>query len=162
MSNVNKYGERAPLRIRPGFSRRLAAFLLTLHCIALGLVFAIPLDWYWRTLLVAAVFLGLLYSSAVHLLYLWPRAIREVTWGADGTWSLSLVSAEQIQARLLPSTYVSVELMVLNFRCNGWRQCALVLLPDALDGELLRRLRVRLRLYGAASDADTDAMPRVG
>jgi len=75
-----------------------------------------------------------------------PWAGREAIWEPDGTWILTLVSGQQIEARLLPSTFVTPGLSVLNLRCGRWRSRAMVLLPDSLDPDLLRRLRVRLRL----------------
>lgn len=154
---VSKHRERPPLRIRPGSSRRLAAFLLAAHSAALAVAFAIPLDWYWRAVLVVVVLSGFLYALGVHYLYLVPWAVREAIWGADGTWTLILVSGGRVEASLLPSTYVTARLLVLNFRCGRWQYRALVLPPDALDANLLRRLRVRLRLTGAERVANADA-----
>jgi hypothetical protein len=67
-----------------------------------------------------------------------------------------------VQARLSPSSFVATGLVVLNFRHGRWRACSLVLLPDALDPHLLRRLRVRLRLAGSchsSSSADDPELP---
>lgn len=154
---MSKHRERPPLTIRPGASRRLAFFLLVVHGAVLAVAFAIPLDWYWRVVLVAVLLSGFLYALGVHFLYLVPWAVREATWGADGTWILTLVSGERVDARLLPSTYVTASLLVLNFRCGRWQYRALVMLPDALDANLLRRLRARLRLAVAEHNANADA-----
>ena len=153
-----KHRQRTPLRIRPRASRRLAAFLLTTHLAALAVVFALALDLYLSVGLAAAVLLAFGYSVGSHLLYLVPSAVREVTWGSDGVWTLTLVSGEQIEARLLPSTYVTGHLLVLNFRRGRWWARSLVLLADSLDINLLRRLRARLRLAGVESTASTDAL----
>jgi hypothetical protein len=157
MPGANKHGERPPLRIRPRPSRRLALSLLVGHLAALAVVFAIPLGWYWRLGLAAAVLAGLAYGICAHVLYLAPWTVREATWGPDGTWTLALVSGRRVDARLLPSTYVTRGLQVLNFRTGRLRTRTLTLLPDAVDGDLLRRLRVRLRLEGARTLSDTDA-----
>ena len=155
---MSRNRERPPLRLKPRPSRRLAAYLLVVHCAALAVVLAIPLDWYWRTGLAALVLAGLIFAVAAHVLYLVPWAVREVSWASDGTWWLTLVSGDLVKARLLPSTYVTGRLLVLNFRCGRWWPRAMVLLPDALDADLLRRLRVRLRLEGTRPAADTDAL----
>ncbi len=155
---MSKHRARPPLRIRPRPSRSLAAFVALAYGATLSLVFVIPLGWYWRALLAVVVLSGLSYAFLAQVLYLVPRAVREAAWASDGTWTLTLVSGKRIEARLLPSTYVTERLLVLNFRCGSWQHRALVLLPDALEGELLRRLRVRLRLFGVQSDAGTDAL----
>ena len=155
-STRSKHRERPLLRIRPRPSRQLAAFLLVAHGAALAVVFAIPLEWYWRALLALAVVGGFAHALSAHVLYLAPWAVREVTWDSDGTWALTLVSGERVVARLLPSTYVTVRLLVLSFRQGRWRHRALVLAADALEPNLLRRLRVRLRLTGAERAAGTD------
>lgn len=149
--------ERVALRIRPRPSRLLGVFLLSTHLLALAAVFAIPLQWYWTAALTVLVLAGLAYSAGVHLLYRVPWAVREVLWTGDGTWVLTLVSGAGAEARLLPSTYVTGKLVVLNFRRGRFRSCTLVIAADALAPDLLRRLRVRLRMEGARNGAGTDA-----
>jgi len=155
---VSTHRERPPLRITPRCSRLLAAFLLATHGAALAVVFVIPLDWCWRAGLAALVLFYLAYALATRVLFMAPWALREATWMSDGSWSLTLVSGEEIDARLLPSTFAARQLLVLNFRCRRWRSPSLVLLPDSLDALLLRRLRVRLRLRGAADSTSPDAL----
>jgi toxin CptA len=155
---VSKHGERPPIRINPHASRRLAGFLLAAHGAALAVVLAVPLGSHWRAVLAGVVVGGLLHSLGAHIFYLVPWAVREADWASDGIWILTLVSGEQVEGRLSPSTYVTASLLVLNFRCGRWRNRALVLLPDSLDADLLRRLRVRLRLEGTGPSTDSDAL----
>jgi len=138
--------ELPPLRIRPRPSRILAIFLLATHGVALSVAGVLPLDWYWRIGLAILVFTSLGNVIGTRVLFLIPWAGREAIWEPDGTWTLTLVSGQQIEVRLLPSTFVTPGLSVLNPRCGRWRSRAMVLLPDSLDPDLLRRLRVRLRL----------------
>ncbi|WP_089727202.1 protein YgfX [Candidatus Thiosymbion oneisti] len=149
--------ELPPLRIRPRPSRILAVFLLVTHGAALSVVVALPLDWYWRSGLAILVLTSLINTIGTQVLFLVPWAGREAIWEPDGTWTLTLVSGKQVEARLLPSTFVTPGLLVLNLRCGRWRSCAMVLLPDTLDPDLLRRLRVRLRLWGTLDKSGTDA-----
>jgi hypothetical protein len=141
------------LRIRPQPSARLTAFLALVHGAALVVVAALPLDWPWRLGLGILVLLGLLHAMAAHLLYRLPWAPREAVWQGDGRWELTLVSGREIEAILLTSTYVRTSLIVLNFRCHRILPCSLVLFRDALDEDLARRLRVRLRLHGTSGTA---------
>ena len=124
----------------------------------MAVVIVIPLDWYWNAGLAAAVLASLVNAMAAQVLYQAPWALREATWKSDGAWILTLVSGQQIETRLLPSTFVTPRLVLLNFRRGRWRSRTMVLPPDTLDADLLRRLRVRLRLYGGEDAANTDAM----
>lgn len=136
---------QAPLLLRPRLSRRLAAFIVLTHAGALACILALPVAWTWRVAGLGLVALSGLWQGWTHL---WPRApwaVREALCGEDG-WELTLGSGRRVQARLAPSTYVGPRLVVLNFQGPAWRRCSLVLLPDALDPDLLRRLRSRLRL----------------
>ncbi len=141
--------ERPALLIRPVASRRLALFLLTLHGLVLAAVPMLPLPWFWRALLVLALVLGLVLGLGGAVWHLWPWSLRQAIWQPDGTWFLTLGNGRELEGRLLGSTYVSPALVVLNFRCGSWRTRSLVLLPDNLEPDLLRRSRVRLRLEGA-------------
>jgi toxin CptA len=125
----------------------------------LAVVWALPLRWYLQVGLAAAVLTVLAYEVAAKVLFRVSWQVREATWGADRTWTLELQDGTRIEAQLLPSSFVSQGLVVLNFRCGRWRICNLVLLSDALDADILRRLRVRLRLWGAADGQGRDALP---
>jgi len=146
---MTAHTRRFPLLLRPGFSRRLATFIAVTHGVALAVLLLLPIPWYWRGAGALSVTGSFVYQAWVHLLHRGPRAVRAASWGADGTWTLSLGSGGELEASLAPSTFVGISLVVLNFRCGRWRRYALVLLPDNLDPTLLRRLRVRLRLVGS-------------
>ena len=100
---------------------------------------------------------SLVYQVYVHCLRRAPWSIRSVLWQSDGSWSISLVSGAEIDARLSPATFVSVPLVVLNLCRGRWRRWGLPLFADALDPEQLRRLRQRLRIEGVARDAPVPA-----
>jgi toxin CptA len=142
---VPDHQRQPPLTLSPRLSRRLAAFVALTHAGAAACVLALPVSWPWRVAGLAAIALSGLWQGLTHL---WPRApwaVRQALLGEDG-WELTLGSGRRVQARLAPSTYVGARLVVLNFRGPPWRRCSMVLPPDALDPDLLRRLRVRLRL----------------
>jgi toxin CptA len=138
--------ERQPLRVGPGVSPRLAVFVSVVHGLALLVVCAVPLGIGPRLAMGAAVILGLAHGLAGPVLHRLPWSLREAVWKPDGSWLLTLSGGRQLDARLLPSTYVGSSLVVLAFRCGRLRPCFLPLLSDNLDPNLLRRLRVRLRL----------------
>jgi hypothetical protein len=153
------HSERAPLRIAPKVSRRLGAYLLAVHGLGLIVVFMLPLQIWPKGAMAALVLLGLGYGIGGPVLHRLPWALRQAIWEPDGSWSLTRVSGERLQGRLLSSTYVGPELIVLVFRCGRLVTCCLPLLTDNLDADLLRRLRVRLRLAGAGTPPGPEVRP---
>ncbi|WP_295430498.1 protein YgfX [uncultured Thiodictyon sp.] len=146
--------EQPPLLIQPRFSRRLAAFVALTHLLAAAAILALP-GAAWLLLLIP-VGLSLTYQFYVRVLGRAPWSIRAATWQADGTWTIVLLSGTETEARLAPSTFVSVPLVVLNLRRGYVRRWALPLFADALDREQLRRLRQRLRIEGTGQHRDID------
>lgn len=86
---------------------------------------------------------------AAHVLHSVPWAIREALWDGEGVWTLYFASGTHCTATLEPDSLVTIPLIVLNFRIDSWRWRSLILTTDNCDQEVLRRLRVRLRLEGA-------------
>jgi toxin CptA len=148
---LGSHRRQPPLSLSPRFSPRLAAFVLLTHLLAAAAVLGLPGPWPMLLLPVAA---SLAYQLQVHVRRRAPWSIRSILWAADGTWRVALVSGREIEARLCPSTFVSVPLLVINLRSGPLRRWSLPLFADALDPEQLRRLRQRLRIEGTGSDRD--------
>lgn len=142
---------RPPLLIRPRLSRRLALFAILTHGLALCAVLTLPLDLLRPPLLLLVGASGL-YVGYVQVLRRAPWSIRTALWRPDGTWLLTLGSGAERQATLSPSTFLSLPLVVLNFRSGRLRRHALPLFADALDPDQMRRLRQRLRMDGDDRD----------
>ncbi len=144
--------QQPPLPVRPRFSRRLAAFVCLTHLLAAAAALGLPDFW---PLLLIPVCASLFYHLYVHVLRRAPWSVRSLLWEADGTWHIALVSGAEAQARLSPSTFVSVALIVLNLRRGLLRRWSVPLFADALDPEQLRRLRQRLRIDGVGRESDS-------
>ena len=72
-----------------------------------------------------------------------------MTWKDSGEWVLELEDDTHYETRLLPSSYASPWLVVLNFdRAEASNKRSVTLFRDALDQELFRQLRVRLGMEG--------------
>jgi len=153
---MSKHGERAPLYFRPGTSRGLAGFLILTHAAAAAAIAPLPIPWYARAGLLALVVASLGYQGGMHLLRRLPWAVREALLESEGSWVLTLASGRRVEALLLPSSFLSAPVIVLNFRRDRWLPCALVLTSDSVDPDLLRRLRVRLRTVGASVSSAPD------
>lgn len=128
-----------------------------LHLGALGIVLLLNgLPWPGRLFLLCLVLLSSLYYGYTHFHAANPQAIKRLTWRADGDWVLETVSGERRDAQLLPNAYVHPWLVVLAFRATDSGQVMrLSLFRDAVDSEVFRRLRVRLRLATGPLEAGT-------
>lgn len=138
----------APLRMELRRSLRLAVLLLLLHGGALLLAMLVPLVWWAKSLLVAAIVASFIETFITYALLRGKRAIRELVSYSDGRWSLRRTTGEEFTARLLPGAYVHPQLIILTFQRDEerWRRSTVVLLRDTLDATSLRRLRMRLNL----------------
>ncbi|TCT19417.1 protein YgfX [Thiobaca trueperi] len=154
---MGAHRERPPLLIRPRRSRQLAIFVGLVHGLAFVVVLALPIGLY-RLPLLLLIGLGCFRVISAQVLRRSPRSIQTALWQSDGSWFLTFVDGRQQEVTLSPSTFVSLSLVVLNFRAGRLRRYAIPLFRDALDPETLRRLRQRLRSDGAVSAPDPDAV----
>ena len=81
-------------------------------------------------------------------------AVRLV-WDELGQWRLWLTDGSEWDVHLEGDSFVSPEVMILNFS-SGQRRFHWVVLSDVLDGDTRRRLRVRLRLDRLNTDPAGD------
>jgi toxin CptA len=124
----------------------MGAWLLLAHAAAATVLpfVALPLP---VVLLVAA---GILYSLCRY----WPRqasrtsagAIRTLSWDSDWSCQLQLQGGESRRATLCQQAFVQPWLVILQLSEGGRSRRCLVIMPDMLDGESFRRLRVRLMM----------------
>ena len=145
-----------PLVIEPQSSRLLLAGLLVLHLGTMLIVFLLNgLPWPGRLFLLGLVVLSGRYYWKQVIQRQPPKSIKRLTWRADGEWLLERVTGEKLTAELLPNAYVHPWLVTLALRDGAsGEKIRLALFRDALDAELFRRLRVRLRLEAKpAADA---------
>ncbi len=113
----------------------------------------LPLAWPWATLVSVAVLISLLWQWRRRPELAGPPVA--LLWDRQGRWYWRL-GEEERELRLLGDTYVTPWLVVLNFTAIDddsrfrWlpRRESLLLWPDSIDPERLRRLRVRLRIDG--------------
>lgn len=136
-----------PLGLELAPSRRLAVFLALAHAGAVlllpmttlpvwaDLVLAVPVAWSaWVTLRRYA----LLRASA---------SVLGLRQGREGVWHLRLRDGREVEARLARGAFVHPALVVLSFRVpHAWRSWGVPILPDMVDADTHRRLRVRLRM----------------
>jgi len=130
--------------LRP--SRRLAATFAVAHGVAVVLLWVMALQ-----LAVQAAGSALLLASAVFYvrrdaLLLSAQSIVAVALDEGKIGLLTQRDGRQIEGVLLGSSFVAPYLTVLNFQSEGnFFACNVVILPDSLDAEIFRQLRVWLR-----------------
>lgn len=73
-----------------------------------------------------------------------PDSIVSLVWEEGNRWRLTLHGGDETGAVLRPFVFLQPWLVILHFRCDDGRAARLVLLPDMLDADSFRRLRVRL------------------
>ena len=134
------------LTIAIGPSRRLAGLLAGMHGFAAAMLWLAPLP-HWLAALLMPAILG----SAWHTLR--RDAFRTLAYSlvalrldADCRCEFQTRSGAWREAALLGSSFVAPHLTVLNLKPAGERLAKhLVILPDAVDAEDFRRLRVWLK-----------------
>lgn len=136
--------ERLAMAVGP--SRMLTGVMVAAHASAAGLLWLLPLPG-WLAVVSLPIFAGSLWitlrrdglRSAMH-------AIIALELHPDCRCVVQTRRGEWHDAKLLPGSFVSPYLTVLNLRLDGSRWARhVVILPDAVDGESFRRLRVLLR-----------------
>jgi len=130
-----------PLLLEPGPSCSLRAWLVVIHVVAILLlpVLSLPAG-------AGLIILLLILFSLWHAIRLHPGSVSAVLWSETRSCRLSLASGQDIEARLLPQVFILPWLVIMRFRSDRKRLHQLVLLPDMLEPEIFRRLRVCLMI----------------
>ncbi len=135
-----------PLRLTPHYSKQLAGYLLTTHLVALFVAITLIKPGWLAFALALLTLFSLTHSYRCHLSYQGKSAIRSAELDGQNRWLLQQANGETFTAELLLNSYIHPWLCVLNFRNQYGKRQSLVILPDRIDGESFRRLRVRLKL----------------
>lgn len=139
----------SPLILKPETSRVFIGLFAIAHLGALAVVLPLNLSWVIKISLLSLVAV----SMFVVLRGKGFSNVNILTWKEGGEWVLELSDGTQYETYLLPSSYVSPWLVVLNFsKAENQRGRSVTLFRDALDEESFRRLRVRLRIDGKNID----------
>lgn len=138
-----------PLSIALRPSRRLALAFAAAHLAAAGAVVATGLP-LWLTLAIGSALLGHgTITVARAALLRGRRAVVAFEAGRAETLPFRTRDGVWHEGRLLGSSYVAPYLTVLNISETGkWRVFHVLIVPDAVDAEDFRRLRVWLRWGG--------------
>ena len=135
------------ISIKP--SRRLALLLCLAHVAAAGAVLAIDLPIWLKILLVLLICASCAAYSYSTALLRSGGAVVGLEIGDDDALSFQTRRGEWREGTLLGSSFVSPYLTILNIGTAGrFFARHVVIMPDGIDAEDFRRLRVRLRWGG--------------
>lgn len=141
---------KAPLTLKPKFSLQLTAFIIGLHSIAgifVLLFFTVPLV--YKICFVSIIGISAIYTYRLHVQKKLKNSIVLVMLSVDNQWYVTLAQqTERIAATLLPSSMINRHLIILNFKLFSGGSSTLIVPRDAVDRELARKLRARIRVMG--------------
>ena len=135
----------------------LAGLLVLGHATAAVALAYIDLSPALRVLFGLMLAASLYRNLRVYVLFSAPRSLLKLVWEASGKWRVWDACGREHEAILAPDYYVHPKLVILTLKLEGLGRRAVLLLPDSLDSEVFRRLRVRLRAHkdtGAQEDDD--------
>ncbi len=126
-------------------SRYLAAVLVVVHGSALAVLFPLTLPVWARTALAIVILFSLAYHLRRDALLSSRIAVMALLLEEEQA-VLTLRGGDQLAGQVLRTTLVTPFLTVLNVRPQGARLArSVVILPDSLNAESFRQLRVRLK-----------------
>jgi len=136
-----------------GPSRYLAAILLVGHLSIVALVLYPDLSAAWKTAALVMLLCSLLFELRMAL-RLGGRAVVKLRISASETLQFAMRDGQWHEGKVLGSTTVTSFLTVINLRVvTHSRIRSIVILPDSMDADDYRRLRVWLR-WRPARQAD--------
>jgi len=133
------------LFIRLGASRRLTVVLGAVYVGAIFCGFVVELPVAIRGIVAVCVLFAGVRCVALHGSRRSARAIVLLVWDRRGRWRLLQRDGRLLDVRLEPGGYTHPQLVVLVFRTAPGRRLRVLMVPDMVDADQLRRLRVRLR-----------------
>ncbi|MGB5338463.1 MAG: protein YgfX [Gammaproteobacteria bacterium] len=139
-----KYATPLLLEIRQ--SRMMTVWLVLTHGLALLMLPVTGAPVLLSVIVTLAILFCLRRAYRLHARRSHPAACRRLVWKAGDECLITWRSGQQQVAKLQQRAFVMPWLVVLQLKFSGGKSYSLALLPDMLDPEVLRRLRVRLML----------------
>lgn len=131
----------------------MGAWLAGVHGLAALMLPCAALPLPVMLLLAGAIALSLAWHWPRHVTRTAPACVQALRWDADGSCRLQHRDGTQQHLRLYPQAFVQPWLVILQVGESGHLRRHLVILPDMLERDSFRRLRVRLRMTADEADA---------
>ncbi len=150
------------IEFKPRPSVLLARLLFVMHGSAALLVFMFVHHKFLMPVLLLLIAYSYYSSYRKHVLHKGSGAIRRIVWQADGSWFLEDSASVIREAELRPSSYIHPRLVILSFNfLRTKRRLNVVLCPDSMDHDTLRRIRSRLRISRPVDNTSTVDLNKV-
>ncbi|HMK13611.1 MAG TPA: protein YgfX [Burkholderiales bacterium] len=131
-------------RLNP--SGYLTLWLSAAHAIAIGLVLALTLPIESKFVFALAICISLVFYLKRNARLAAPNSIVALELKEDWTCAIETRSGKRLNCIVLPTSYVSASLTILNLKADGEMLARhVVILPDSINPEDFRKLRVLLR-----------------
>lgn len=137
--------ELAPLLLQPQASRQLAAYIVLVHAFVAGVVCVLPEFVGWlKCPLVLLIAYSAWQAWRLHISRQHSKAVQEVQlYRRDNC--LVRTAQHSTFVQVCASSFFHPRLCILRLRSQAGQRFTVILLPDAIDHDILRQLRVRMR-----------------
>ncbi len=119
---------------------------ILVYCMPLLLLPVLQLPGWLNLATIAALLIGFIRTWRLMAQRRHPHAVRTLRWGEKQQCLLGLHSGREQSLDLCEQAFVTPWMVILHFNKQHYRKRSLVLLPDMVERELFRKLRVRLKL----------------
>lgn len=131
-----------PLRIKLQSSRLLIKFIISSHILTFGVLWFLPV--HFGLIIFCSPILIISAYSLLKKQCFDQHRIHELICDSDGDWELFFGNEEEVYADLQADSYRHPFISILNFKTEDKEKHSVILLPDSVDRESFRRLRVLL------------------
>ena len=135
-----------PLRLDIASSRMMGEWVMLVHAMPILLLPALPTSGWLSLAVTAALFVSLVRTWRLQVSRHHPDAVCSMVWGEGKDCLLSLHSGGQEEVSMGAQAFILPWLVILHFNSRRRHMRYLVLLPDMLDRQVFRKLRVRLKV----------------
>jgi hypothetical protein len=139
-------GSNQVLHVRLGHSWFLAALLIAAHAGIMAVLVIIDIAWWLRAVAIVAIATSLALQLRRSVLRIGDRCAVGLHVGGDDVLVVETRSGGKLQCEVLPGTFVSSLITVLNLRArDDRRRLNSIVCCDCVDADVFRKLRVWLR-----------------
>ena len=155
--NIQENYNVKPIAMVLQSSTTLAVLLLSVGLAACLILLCMPVALWIKTTAILLISLATIWHMAQYALLLLPGSIIKLELTTRAEFFVTQRDGQKIKAEVLTTSFVAWYLVMLNLKFPASRLARhVVLIPDMLDSEAFRRLRVWLRWGHHASAPEGD------